>query len=99
MQKGIGNQVPRKFLLPVYQYFVSLCTPAFGLVLYIVHYTFVQLEAKLNTKICLSHHNHHHTTTPTTNFLTSCRHSRNLKLGTHLKDDIKKEFLENNSNV
>ena len=51
--------------------------------------------AKLNTKIGLSHHTHH--TTTTTNFLTSCRHSRKFKLGKHLKDDIKKYFLEQNS--
>ena len=38
-----------------------------------------------------------HTTTTTTNFLPSCKHSRILKLGTHLKDNIKKEFLEQNS--
>ena len=64
----------------------------------------VQLEAKLNTKIGLSHH---HTTPPpphhiTTNFLTSYRHRRKMKLGKQLEDDInkpkKKYFKQNMQN-
>ena len=45
--------------------------------------SFVQLEAKLYTKVGLNTHPPP-TTTTSTNYLTCPRHSRNLKLGTQL---------------
>ena len=45
--------------------------------------TAMQPFLQLNIKIGLSHHH-------TTNFLNCCRPSRNLKLGTQLKEDMKK---------